>query len=84
LARDRREGINPLELGATLKAWVDNQLAKAMFLKKTYDMYFIIVIGCAIGAILFGYVNYTKTDEINSTLETLSNQIQTLLSQTIS
>lgn len=80
LARDRREGINPLELGATLKAWVDNQLAKAMFLKSTYNIYFVIIIGCAIGAILFGYINYTKLEEITETLKAMSTQIQSLLS----
>jgi len=79
LARDRREGVNPLELGATLKAWVDNQLAKAMFLKSTYNIYFVIIIGCAIGAILFGYINYTKLEEITETLKTMSTQIQSLL-----
>jgi hypothetical protein len=81
LARDRREGINPLELGATLKSWVDNQLAKAMFLKQTYNIYFVIIIGCSIGAILFGYVNYTKLDELSNSVKTLSAQIQSVLSQ---
>ena len=81
LARDRREGINPLELGATLKSWVDNQLAKAMFLKQTYNIYFVIIIGCSIGAILFGYVNYTKLDELSNSVKALSSQIQSVLSQ---
>lgn len=79
LSRDRREGVNPLELGATLKAWVDNQLAKAMFLKKTYDIYFLIVIGCSIGAVLFGYINYSKLDELTNTMKALSSQIKAVL-----
>jgi hypothetical protein len=81
LARDRREGINPLELGATLKAWVDNQLAKAMFLKKTYDIYFFIVIGAAIGSILFGYVNMTKLDSLIASMKILSDQVTAILNQ---
>lgn len=83
LARDRREGINPLELGSTLKAWVDNQLAKAMFLKKSYNAYFLIIIIACIGAIGFGYVNYTKLEELSTSVKTLSSQIETLVNQMI-
>jgi len=81
LARDRREGINPLELGSTLKAWVDNQLAKAMFLKKTMDIYFIIIIICSVLAVGFAYMNMTKVDDVTAQLKTMQSTLNGLIEQ---
>lgn len=81
LARDRREGINPLELGSTLKAWVDNQLAKAMFLKKTMDIYFIIIIICSVLAIGISYMNMNKIDTLTSQMKTVQGTLNTLVQQ---
>jgi len=73
-----REGIAPEELGSTLKGWVDNQMAKVMFLKRTLDIYFMIVIICAVGAAFFGYQNNQELMELKEAIERLSRQIQTL------
>lgn len=75
LARDRREGINPLELGATLKAWVDNQLAKAMFLKKTMDMYMLIILIVSVISVGLAYINMNKLDELATQLKLISSQL---------
>lgn len=81
LARDRREGINPLELGSTLKAWVDNQLAKAMFLKKTMDMYLIIIMILCIASIGVAYINMTRMDDLTAQIKVINNQLSDVLSR---
>lgn len=81
LARDRREGINPLELGATLKAWVDNQLAKAMFLKKTMDIYLIIIIIVSVLSLGMNYMNMTKFDDLSLQFKTIQLQLGDILSR---
>jgi len=81
LARDRREGINPQELGATLKAWVDNQLAKSMFLKKTMDAYFIIIIVCAVASVGVGYLCLTRMDDLEAQLNTIQSQLGSVLTK---
>jgi len=59
-----REGIAPEELGSTLKGWVDNQMAKVMFLKRTMDAYFLIVILSAMVGAYFGYQNNLEIMEL--------------------
>lgn len=81
LARDRREGINPLELGATLKAWVDNQLAKAMFLKKTMDMYLIIIMVLCVVSIGMTYMSMSRFDELKPQLKSIQMQLADILSR---
>ena len=71
-----REGISPEELGSVLKGWVDNQMAKVMFLKKTLDMYFLIVILCAVASAFFGYQNNQEIMELKEMVEKLTRQIQ--------
>jgi len=69
-----REGIAPEELGSTLKGWVDNQMAKVMFLKKTLDAYFLIVILSAVASAFFGYLNNQEITELKEMVERLLNQ----------
>lgn len=79
LARDRREGINPLELGSTLKAWVDNQLAKAMFLKKTMDIYLLIILLVSIASAFLGYMNMNNAITMSDQLKTMQGQLTEVL-----
>jgi hypothetical protein len=79
LARDRREGINPLELGSTLKAWVDNQLAKAMFLKKTMDIYLLIILIVSIASMGLSYYNMTVMGDLASQLTSVKAQLAEVL-----
>jgi hypothetical protein len=81
LARDRREGINPLELGSSLKAWVDNQLAKAMFLKKTMDIYLLIILVVSIASVFIGYLNMTHMEDMSTQLKTIHGQLTDILSR---
>ncbi len=79
LARDRREGINPLELGSTLKAWVDNQLAKAMFLKKTMDMYLVIIIIVSVISVGLSYYNMNRISDMTDELKFVKGQLTEVL-----
>ncbi len=74
-----REGISPEELGSALKGWVDNQMAKIMFLKKTLDAYFLIVILCSIASAFLAYQNNEKIAELEVMVEKLTRQIQQLI-----
>jgi len=73
-----REGISPEELGSVLKGWVDNQMAKVMFLKKTLDAYFLILILCAIASAFFGYQNNQEIMKLEEMIQQLQQQIQLL------
>ena len=74
-----REKIQPEELGSFLKGWTDNQLAKVMFLKKTLDLYFIIVIISCIAAAFFGYQNYTAVEEMRTELEAIKKLLSNMI-----
>jgi len=73
-----REGISPEELGSVLKGWVDNQMAKVMFLKKTLDAYFLILILCAIASAFFGYQNNQEIMELKTMIQHLQEQVSML------
>jgi hypothetical protein len=79
LARDRREGINPLELGSTLKAWVDNQLAKAMFLKKTMDMYLVVIIIVSVIGVGLSYYNMNRISEMSENMNSIKGQLTEII-----
>jgi len=74
-----RERIQPEELGSFLKGWTDNQLAKVMFLKRTIDLYFIIVIISCIAAAFFGYQNYTAMEEMRTELEAVKKLLSNMV-----
>lgn len=79
LARDRREGINPLELGPALKSWVDNEKAKALGLRKTMDMYFIIIIICSVVAVGMAYINMNNVNDITAQLASIQSKLNIIL-----
>lgn len=76
--KEGREGIMPEELGATLKGWVDNQMAKVMFLKRTMDAYFMLVIIACFVAAYFAYTNNQMLTELDSTIQGLQSDIDSL------
>ena len=71
-----REKIAPEELGSVLKGWVDNQMAKVMFLKRSLDLYFVIVILCSIAGAYFGYINNQKIADLEQAVNELSRRLQ--------
>ena len=73
-----REGISPEELGSTLKGWTDNQMAKVMYLKRTVDAYFVIVIISALAAAFIGYQNNQEIMELKIAVNSLMRQVQSL------
>jgi hypothetical protein len=78
LHENTADWIKPEELGSTLKGWVDNQQAKLMFLKRSMDTYFLIVIICAIASAYLGYQNMNTIDELIQEIETLKSMIRKL------
>jgi len=68
-----REAVYPLEIGATLKAWEDNQRAKMMQLRKAQDILLYIAIICAAGAIVVGFLNLTKIESMAKDISTMKN-----------
>ncbi len=81
LARDRREGINPLELGPALKSWVDNEKAKAIGLRKTMDMFFIILIILSVVSMGLAYMSMSNVTDLSDMVTKLSGKIDTIIQQ---
>lgn len=73
------EPINPEELGSSLKSWADNQLAKALFIRKSLDLYFMIVIIASIASAGIAYLGITKVEELNTKIDALTTLIQNAL-----
>jgi hypothetical protein len=82
LARDRREGINPLELGPALKSWIDNEKAKALGLRKTMDMFFIILIILAFVSVGIAYISMNNVNDMMAQLTALQGKIDMLINNT--
>jgi hypothetical protein len=78
LHENTADWIKPEELGSTLKGWVDNQQAKLMFLKRSMDTYFLIVIISAIASAYLGYSNMGAIEELMAEIETLKSMIRNL------
>jgi len=70
-----REKVSPEEIGSFMKGWVDNQMAKIMFLKKTLDIYFVIVILSCLAAAFFAYQNSESIAELQEEIQILKNMI---------
>jgi hypothetical protein len=70
-----RERIMPEELGSTLKGWIDNQMAKISFLRKTMDIYFVIVILASIAGALLGFMVLQRVEEISETVKAIAAQL---------
>jgi len=82
LARDRREGINPLELGPALKSWIDNEKAKALGLRKTMDMFFIILIILAFVSVGIAYISMNNVNDMMAQFTALQGKIDMLINNT--
>lgn len=74
-----KEWIKPEELGSTLKGWVDNQQAKLMFMRRTVDTYFIIVIISCLVSAYFGYQNMNEIESLQAQVEALGQRISSMM-----
>jgi hypothetical protein len=79
LGKEGREKIMPEELGSTLKGWIDNQMAKISFLKKTMDIYFIVVILSALAAAALSFMIYQEVMELTEEIDSISNSITQII-----
>lgn len=75
-----REPVYPLEIGATMKAWEDNQRAKMMALRKTQDILLYIAIICAAGAIVVGFLNLQKIEAMGKDMVILKTMLANVTS----
>jgi len=69
------EEIAPDELGPALKGWVDNQQAKLMFLRRTMETYYLILIIAVVASAFFGYQNNQQIEELKATLESIKSML---------
>jgi hypothetical protein len=81
LIRAGREPVTPLEIGSNMKAWIDNQRAKMLAVHKTMDIFMIVVIICAVGAIVITILSMQKIDELTKMITTLQEQMSYLIDQ---
>jgi hypothetical protein len=81
--REPREQINPVELAANINSYIDNQLAKIMFLRKTMDIYFMIVIIASVAAVGLAYLNMNNMNEVLDKMKIIQSQLDAITSQLI-
>jgi len=73
--REPREQINPVELAANINSYIDNQLAKIMFLRKT------IVIIASVAAVGLAYLNMNNMNDVLAKMKIIQSQLDTIASQ---
>lgn len=81
LGKEGREKIMPEELGSTLKGWIDNQMAKISFLKRTMDVYFVVVIVGALAAAGLSFMIYQEVMNMQDTLSGLQSQLSQIMTK---
>lgn len=79
--REPREQINPVELAANINSYVDNQLAKIMFLRKTMDIYFMIVIIASVASVGLAYLNMNGINDMTTKMKIMQSQLDSIISQ---
>lgn len=82
LEGDGRDPVSPEEIASILKGWIDAQMAKLMFMKKTMNIMLIIAICAAAAGAYFGYMNNTSMEELTGMVKSLQGQVA-ILQQTI-
>ncbi len=79
LSLDGDSSVYPVEIGSSLKAWVDNQRAKMMAIKKMEDMMMIILIGSCVVAAVLCLITMTKVEEMSADMKGLKEQLQFII-----
>ena len=72
------EEVAPDELGPALKGWVDNQQAKLLFMKRTMEMFYMIIMIVTIGCLFLTYQNYNKLDDMTKQLSAIQAKLASL------
>jgi hypothetical protein len=83
LHQEGRIPVYPGEIGPSLKAWVDNQRAKMMALRKTQDILLVVAIIAACAAAVISLLAMNKIDEMNKTMKIMADQINQLVQPTL-
>lgn len=76
------EEVAPDELGPALKGWVDNQQAKLLFMKRTMEMFYMIILIVSVGSLFLGYQNYTKMEEMTKILNAIQSRLASMTPST--
>ena len=69
LSTGDRIPVYPSEIGPSLKAWVDNQRAKMLQVRKTSDILIYVAIICCIAAVALSYTTYNKVEELYNLIQ---------------
>lgn len=70
--------VYPMEIGPCMKAWMDNQRAKMMQIRKAQDILLYIAILCAAGAIVVGFLTMNKVENMSSEITVMHNMLQNM------
>lgn len=79
LSNEEDTAVYPVEIGSNLKAWVDNQRAKMLAVKKMEDMMMMILIGSCVAAAILALITMTKVEEMGETIGSLQEQLQFII-----
>lgn len=76
-----RTAVYPGEIGSALKAWVDNQRAKMMAVKKLADNFLLIaIIACAAAAVI-SFITMGRVEEMSESIESMKEQLAFILKE---
>jgi len=76
LSMEGRASVYPAEIGSALKAWVDNQRAKMMAVKKMENTIMLVIIVACVGAVVVSFITMTKVEEMSESITSLKEQLQ--------
>jgi len=76
------EEVAPDELGPALKGWVDNQQAKLLFMKRTMEMFYMVILIVSVGSLFLAYQNYTKMEEMTKILNAIQSRLASMTPST--
>jgi len=82
LTNEGDSNVYPVEIGSSLKAWVDNQRAKMMAVKKMEDMMMIILMAACIGAVVVSLITMARVEELSESIVGMDEKLQLLIDGT--
>jgi len=79
ILKDERTQVHPQEIGSALKAWVDNQRAKMMAVKKMTDTMLMVAVIACVGAVVVSFITMGRVEEMHEEISIMKEQLKTLL-----
>ena len=71
--------ISPSEIGGTLLGWLYNQLAKAMFFKRTMQIFYVLTLGVTFITLVLVFQMYNDMSSLKDSISHLEKVVRTMV-----